>query len=122
MNDAHWKKDVAWIKELLEYPKKLEKQIDFMIEHNELKYVIEFDGAQHFKFVEYFHKLENTFIERQEIDILKTITALKCGYNVIRIDYKQINNVDFHISEALKLENKIYFSTPELYKHIIRQL
>jgi very-short-patch-repair endonuclease len=98
------------------------KRFDFMIEHNKLKYVIEFDGVQHFKFVEYFHKLPNVFIERQEIDILKTITALKCGYNVIRIDYKQIENVNFHISEALKLKDKTYFSTPELYTHIIRQL
>lgn len=85
------------------------KRFDFMIEYNSLNYIIEFDGVQHFKFVEYFHKLPNIFIERQEIDILKTITALKCGYNVIRIDYKQIDNVDFHISEALKLEQKTYF-------------
>jgi very-short-patch-repair endonuclease len=98
------------------------KRFDFMIEYNGLKYVIEFDGVQHFKFVQHFHKLVNVFIEKQEIDILKTIVALKCGYNVVRIDYKQINNVNFHISEALKRGQKTYFSTPELYMHIIRQL
>jgi len=98
------------------------KRFDFMIEHSGLKYVIEFDGVQHFKFVEYFHKLVNVFIERQEVDILKTITALKHGYNVIRIDYKQIDNISFHISEAIKLKNITYFSTPELYPHIIHRL
>jgi very-short-patch-repair endonuclease len=98
------------------------KSFDFMIEHNELKYIIEFDGVQHFKFVEYFYKSVDVFIKRQDVDVLKTITALKCGYNVIRIDYKQIDNVSFHLSEALNLKNKTYFSTPELYTHIIRKL
>ena len=98
------------------------KRFDFMIENNELKYVVEFDGIQHFKFVEYFHKSVNVFIERQEVDILKTIVALKNGFNIIRIDYKQIDNVNFHISEALRSEQKFYFSTPELYMHIIRKL
>ena len=98
------------------------KRFDFMVEHNGLKYVIEFDGIQHFKFTEYFYKSVNVFIERQEVDILKTSIALKNGYNIIRIDYKQIKNVNFHISEALNLKNKTYFSTPELYTHIIRKL
>ena len=98
------------------------KKFDFMIEFNESKYIIEFDGEQHFKFVQHFHKLPNVFIKLQEIDILKTVIAIKNGYNFIRIDYKQINNVDFHISQALKLKQIFYFSTPELYTHIIRRL
>jgi len=98
------------------------KKFDFMIEHEGSKYIIEFDGAQHFKFVEFFHKDIKTFIARQETDILKTSIALKNGYNIIRIDYKQIDNIEFHISEALKLRNKYYFSTPKLYTYITGRL
>jgi hypothetical protein len=59
---------------------------------------------------------------RQETDILKTTIALKNNYNIIRIDYKQIDNVEFHINEALRLADKTYFSTPELYTYITGRL
>ena len=93
-----------------------------MIEYNELKYVIEFDGIQHFKFIEFFHKDIKNFITRQETDIFKTIVALKNDYNIIRIDYKQIDNIEFHICEAFKLKNTTYFSTPGLYTYITNRL
>lgn len=111
-----------YFEEQFKIPELGRKRFDLMIKYNDLKYVIEFDGIQHFKFVEHFHKSVSVFVERQDVDILKTITALKHEYNVIRIDYKQISNVDFHISEALNLKSKTYFSTPELYKHIIHKL
>ena len=38
------------------------KRFDFMIKYNELKYLIEFDGIQHFKFVQFFHKDIKNFI------------------------------------------------------------
>lgn len=111
-----------YFEEQFKIPELGRKRFDLMIEYNDLKYVIEFDGIQHFKFVEHFHKSVSVFVERQDVDILKTITAVKHEYNVIRIDYKQIDNIPFHLSEALRLKNKTYFSTPELYKHVIHKL
>lgn len=94
------------------------KRYDFIINYQGKEILVEFDGGQHFKFIPFFHNTEEFFFERQSVDVLKTITALKHNYSIIRIDHKQLNNVSFHLSEALKLMNNTYFSNPELYKYI----
>ena len=48
-------------------------------------FFIEFDGVQHFKFNEYFHKFFNNFDKGQKSDIFKTLEATKNGYKIIRI-------------------------------------
>lgn len=108
--------------EQFQMPELERKRYDFFIVYDNMKWVIEFDGVIHFKFVEFFHKSPEKFINRQKIDVLKTITAINNNYNIIRIDHKQINNVGFHIEKALKLGNKTYFSNPEMYTYITRQL
>lgn len=42
---------------------------DFMFIHNNISYLLEFDGKQHFEF---FHDDIGNFIQTQTIDILKT--------------------------------------------------
>jgi hypothetical protein len=43
-------------------------------------------------------------------------------YSVIRIDYTQINNIELHLKSALNSNNKLYFSTPSIYKYISDKL
>lgn len=87
------------------------------------KYVlIEFDGVQHFQQIPFFDSTHEIFINRQERDIEKTKNAYVNGYYLIRIDYTQINSIDSHIVEALKLFTqgyKIYLSSPDKYKFLM---
>jgi predicted Zn-ribbon and HTH transcriptional regulator/very-short-patch-repair endonuclease len=101
------------------------KRFDFMFEFNNNSYIIELDGKQHHEFVPYFHKTENNFLYKQSIDIEKTITAVKNGYYIIRIDHTQFDNIYDHISEATKKltpKCKCYFTNASKYEYIIGKL
>ncbi len=54
---------------------------DFCLE--ELKIIIELDGEQHFKKIEFFK--DNNVEERQRVDFLKMFEVSKLGYSIIRI-------------------------------------
>ena len=92
---------------------------DFRFIWNGARWILEYDGKQHFKFIPFFHNDDiETFHEHQNIDIIKTKLAIKEDYHVIRIDYTQINNIQYHIEQALRLHNSLYLSTPELYTYL----
>lgn len=93
----------------------LNRRYDFMFTYNEDKYILEYDGQQHFDFVSFFHKEYDEFLRRQEIDRLKTYIALRSNYKVIRIDYTQRDNLEFHVRNAIMESLPIYVSTPEMY-------
>lgn len=82
------------------------------------RWILEYDGIQHFEFIMFFYKTISNFHEYQRIDMMKTKVALQQGFNIIRIDYTQLNNIPFHINQAITYNQPVYFSTPELYSHI----
>ena len=88
---------------------------DFIIEYNSNQYLVEFDGEQHFHRIPYFHPTEEIFQIRQQTDLDKTRRALDHGYRIIRIDFTKLKFVEDHIIEALRLDQKIYYSDAELY-------
>lgn len=97
---------------------------DFALYYNSSWYFLEFDGHQHFEVRPYINIDEERLEENKEIDILKTKHALQYGY-VIRIDHTQLNRVRDHIINALTILNpsqRVYFSTPSMYQHIIEAL
>lgn len=98
------------------------RRYDFLIQYNDRKYIVEIDGEQHFKYPNDFHKTKEEFIESQNIDILKAKIAIDNQFNMIRIDYKQIGNIDFHIKNAFALNEQIYYSSSELYQFMIVEL
>ncbi len=49
----------------------------------DFKIIVEVDGEQHFKYIEYFKG--QTLEERQEVDFLKMLEISKIGYSIIRI-------------------------------------
>ena len=95
---------------------------DFMFEYQGQCILLEYDGKQHFHFVPFFHKTYETFLERQGTDIFKTIQATKNGFKIIRIDYTQEDMISEHMEIALKNNQQMYFSTPEMYQYIISSI
>ena len=94
------------------------RKYDFYFEYDGRKYLLEFDGMQHFKQVRKYNKSKAKFLECQLIDRVKTHAANQSGCYLIRIDYTQINNVAFHIITAINLGCALYLSNPILYKYI----
>jgi len=100
------------------------KRFDFYIQYEDEHYLIEFDGHQHFEYIDFFHEEEEEFYYKQDIDRIKTYMALINGYKVIRLDYTLINStcpldynniIQYHIKKALELKGEIYVSNVTLY-------
>lgn len=89
--------------------------------HNEIQWIIEYDGEQHFKEIPFFCKTGPSFEQCRQIDIIKTFVACTTGVNLIRIDYSNITDKDirYHILRALELDNVIYYSNHEIYNWLI---
>ena len=98
-----------------------QRRFDFLVEYNNKKILIEFDGRQHFKFLGIFHTDYNDYLNRRKIDVLKTILALNEDYCILRISYLEFNQLKYNIEQALKYFDKgytYYLSNSELYKWI----
>lgn len=78
-------------KELASYP------FDFKIEYNNLIYVIEFQGEQHYKPKEHFGGQEG-LKRQQERDKIKKDFCIQHGYNLIEIPYYDINNINKYLN------------------------
>jgi hypothetical protein len=101
---------------------------NFVFCHNDINWVLEYDGKQHFDESSssgWFNKNNSTrvnksFPSRREIDIEKTIVAIDAGYQFIRIDYtnKTEKEITKHIIKAFELCVLLYVSNEELYSWI----
>lgn len=91
------------------------KKYDFCFYFEGYNYFLEYDGMQHFKRVDFFHKTDEEFEFRQNVDRLKTYVALNLGYKIIRIDYCSIDRIKEIIVEALNSERDLYLSDPDMY-------
>lgn len=85
-------------------------------------FLLEFDGIQHFKFINYFNRNIDDFVQGQQIDILKTKMAIQEGYTIIRIDYYNLSKIEFHLNKALMSNSNVYFSDENKYKYIIENI
>lgn len=70
-----------------------EVKVDFYIELNE-KYIIEFNGIQHYKKVPYFHRNEEAFKLQLWRDKQLEIWCKENNINLIIIRYNEINDID----------------------------
>jgi predicted Zn-ribbon and HTH transcriptional regulator len=95
---------------------------DFMFYYNEHKFIIEYDGIQHFEYNNFFHRTMEKFIHKQNIDIIKTQKAINEGYKVIRISYLDIDDVQKHIITALRLNKQLYVSDTNIYQYLTSKL
>src|SRR5579875_3320990 len=100
------------------------RRYDFYFTVGKYKYLLEYDGEQHFKHVNFFHKTIDEFLKYQQIDREKTFTAIKNKYKVIRIDYTQINDIEllkYHIKSALRKKYKLYLSNKRMYDYLFNK-
>jgi len=57
----------------------------------------------------------DAFLNIQTRDIMKKALLLTI---LIKIDYTQADNIEFHIRLESKLRQSLYLSTPELYTYL----
>lgn len=99
---------------------------DFYFVYEGRKFLMEYDGEQHFGYKKFFHDSEEKYREKQNVDIEKTRAAIEYGFSIIRIDYKQFKYVEYHITQAFKLlENggfDIYVSDEKMYMYILSEV
>jgi very-short-patch-repair endonuclease len=69
------------------------KNMELDIYCNELKIAIEYNGKQHYEYIEYFHRNENNFNKQCERDKLKNELCIKNGIKLITIPYT-LNSYD----------------------------
>jgi len=100
---------------LTNYPR---YRYDYYTEYDNKKYLIEFDGIQHFQYVKKYHKTKQIFKKRQKIDAIKSVNSMINEYQLIRIDYTQINDIEKHILIGLTQKYDMYVSTPQLYEYL----
>lgn len=100
------------------------KRFDFQFVYNGRNYLLEFDGEQHFIEGKFYHPKPTDFLERQKIDVQKTIWGINSGYFVIRIDYMSEKHIEEHIKLALEndITKNIYVSNVKMYKYILDNL
>lgn len=94
------------------------RKYDFYFMYEGRKYLLEWDGRQHREFTGIFHDSEDDLLDSQRIDRLKTFVAMECGYSVIRLDDRQMKNIQFHLNEALKSDKQLYLSDELIYRYI----
>ena len=76
----------------------------FFIEN---KYVIEYDGEQHFHMISFFDKNEDSFFIRRAHDLIKNKYCFEHNIPIIRIPYDAE-----YTFEDLKLETTQFLLTP----------
>lgn len=96
-------------------PELPKKKYDFYAFYNNRHFIIEYDGKQHFKYTEYFHRTSNSFEENRQVDILKHTVAKNMGYVIVRIDYKSLDQIWEHLMNAFLSPTNEYLSNPDMY-------
>lgn len=94
------------------------RRFDFYFNYNDTKWILEYDGQQHFDEIQMYHPHSGDFEFHQEIDRIKTFVACHTGHKVIRIDYGVVDEAIAysHIIKALELNQNIYYSDNDLYR------
>lgn len=94
------------------------RKYDFYFEWNNKRYLVEYDGEQHFRYVRKYHKTKQGFLESQRVDRVKTHFGLMIGCTVVRIDCTQEEWIHDHLMRALCCNTTLYLSYPERYKYL----
>ena len=74
----------------MKHKSKLKFDFAILNDHNQLLYLIEFNGEQHYKFNTYFHKSAKDFLYQQFKDQLKKDYCLKNNIPLYIIKYDEI--------------------------------
>ena len=71
--------------------------------NEELKIAVEYDGAQHYKFIPYFHKTYEGFLNQRYRDYMKEQMCKENNIKLIRVPYTvKIENIEAYIIQKLQ--------------------
>ena len=84
--------------------------------------LIEFDGIQHFQIYGKYTPDKDTLIKKQDYDIEKTLFCIKNNIKLLRICYKNINDIEYYISLTLTCKELLIFSDWKTYDFIIEKI
>lgn len=89
---------------------------DFLIYYNGIYKLIEYDGEQHFRYVEHFHKILDKYHDRVRKDYDKTLLAINNGLSLLRISYIDKDRIHELLDRFLNDNNvRVIYSNRELY-------
>lgn len=76
--------------------------------NEDLKIAAEYQGIQHYKFVPFFHKTQDNFLEQRRRDMMKKEMCELYGITLITIPYNlRHDKICFYIKQELKKFDKI---------------
>jgi len=71
--------------------------------NKEMNLAVEYSGAQHYKYIPYFHKNKEAFLNQKYRDLLKKRTCQDYGVNLIEVPYTvKINEIKNYLIKNLK--------------------
>lgn len=103
-----------------EHPSLLGYRFDFYFLHNGKEFYLEYDGEQHFRWIDFFCKTEEAYQHRRDVDVLKSHTVITNNGYLIRLDYTLADEeLESHILTALNGTTKLYVSNKDMYAWIL---
>jgi hypothetical protein len=71
--------------------------------NEELKIAVEYDGAQHYKYIPYFHKTYEAFLNQRYRDYMKEQMCKENNIRLIRVPYTvKIDKIESYLTTKLE--------------------
>lgn len=79
------------------------KNLELDCYNDEMKLAIEYNGEQHYKYIPYFHKNNEAFLNQKYRDFMKNTLCEKHGITLIEVPYTiNIQDIETYLIEELK--------------------
>lgn len=77
--------------------------LEFDCYNEEMKLAVEYNGAQHYNYIPFFHKNKEAFYNQKYRDELKRIKCKELGITLIEIPYTEEKRLEYFLDEQLKI-------------------
>jgi hypothetical protein len=77
--------------------------LEFDCYNSELGLAVEYNGAQHYNYIPFFHKNKEAFYNQKYRDELKRMRCKELGIVLIEIPYTKENQLESYLKEQLKM-------------------
>lgn len=84
------------------------RRYDFIFRYNGRRYIVEYDGDQHFRQM-FWHVNREDFLAKQDIDKAKNHGAYISGFTIIRLSNDNLQHITATLAHFLSLERKTPF-------------
>lgn len=76
--------------------------LEFDCYNEEMKLAVEYNGAQHYNYIPFFHKNKEAFYNQKYRDELKRIKCKELGITLIEIPYTEEKRLEYFLDEQFK--------------------